>query len=165
MVAISEKQDGRNEKLERLLLQHGPALRRYYAILFAVGLSNENVEKIMNTDLETVESFRDDKHVTELISDIQMAMGMSPEKRLAASTQAAIDVKLMLLRTGDHRIQNAVSTELLDRNLGKPLQTTQNINANLNVNASPAELDVRLQQAMDRLLLLEEKKKTLLNSQ
>lgn len=156
--------DKGTEQLAKLLVQQGPNAVKYFAILFAVGLSNEQVSRVIGYPEEYVVELRNSSTVVDLVLLIQTALSFSPEKRIALAVQQAIDVKLQLLARGDDKTKNSVSTEFLDRHLGKPLQTTQSLNVNLNASSDAKQIDGRLAQLMARLQLMEDKKMKLLKA-
>lgn len=166
MVAPSQKPDfqGGREPLMELFSKFGTDGFGFAALAFAVGLPNEVMLQIFDWTEEELETMKVSPRISELTNQIQVALNMDPSKRLAAAMNLAIDTKLHLLRTGDHKIKQAVSTDVMDRVLGKPLQTTQNLNQNLNVTVTGTELDKRLEQADARIRLLEDKRRKLLGS-
>lgn len=166
MVAQSQKPDflGGHAPLMELLNKFGSDGFGFVALSFAVGLPNEVMLQIFDWTEQELESMKGSPRISELTNQIQVALNMDPSKRLAAAMNLAIDTKLMLLRTGDHKIKQAVSTDVMDRVLGKPLQTTQSLNTNLNMVVSGDELTRRMKQADDRINLLEDKRRKLLGS-
>jgi len=166
MVAELQKQAGQPQyaNLLKLLSVAGHDTISYCAICFAIGLPNELVAELFGLLPEEIELYKRSPRISELSNQIQIALGMNHEKRLAAAVNLAIDTKMHLLRNGDDKIKNNVSTEVLDRNFGKPLQTTQNINANINTTVTNDELDRRYNMTDKRIQLLEEKRQKLLGS-
>lgn len=156
MVATLEKPAGTNGELKTLLLEQRPLTMKASAVLFAVGLSEKDVEDIVGLPEGTGEQLRE--MTVGLVLKIQLAMGMGPEKRISAMVQQALDVKSRLLASGDAKTQLAVSTDILDRNMGKAVQTTQSINTNLNITSNPQELDNRLFALQRRLGQISERK-------
>jgi hypothetical protein len=165
MVAPSEKLVGTrsrgeiaNEQLFGLLMRHGPKVRVFFSLAFAVGLSDEQVAKLFREEESVVNDFREDPATVDLTTEIQVAMNFSAEKRLQLATQRAVDVKMRLLSIGDDKLKDKVATDIIERNFGKPVQTTQNLNANINVNTDVNEIDTRLDQVNERLRVLAEKR-------
>ena len=166
MVAELQKQDGQPQyaNLLRLLQIGGHDTIAYCAVCFAIGLPADVVSELFQIPPAELEVYKASPRISEMTNQIQIALGMNHEKRLAAAVNLAIDTKMHLLRNGDDKIKNNVSTEVLDRNFGKPLQTTQNINANINTTVTNDELDRRYNMTDKRIQLLEEKKRKLLGS-
>lgn len=166
MVAQSQKPDfpSGHAPLMELLNKFGSDGFGFVALSFAVGLPNEVMLQIFDWTEQELESMKGSPRISELTNQIQVALNMDPSKRLAASMNLAIDTKLHLLRTGDNKMKLSASTEVMDRVLGKPLQTTQNLNQNLNIAVTGDELDKRMKQADERINLLEDKRRKLLGS-
>lgn len=166
MVAQSQKQASRadHEVLFELLAKHGPDGLGFAALAFAVGLPSDVMLQVFNWTEEELEGMKGSPRIAEITNQMQVALNMDPSKRLAAAMNQAIDTKLYLLRTGDIKTKHAVSTEIIERNLGKPMQTTQNLNATLQVSVTGNELDKRLEQTQNRIQKLEEQRRKLLGS-
>lgn len=92
-------------------------------------------------------------------------MGLSAEQRIARSIQTVIDKKLRLLQVSkDEKLVDKVGTELLERQFGKAVQTTQSISVSLQGSTTLDEL-VHKQKAVDeRLAKLSADKQKLLRS-
>lgn len=169
MVAQLEKPAGMESDelspaLLKLMIHHGPSVRTFLALAFANGLSIEQVAKLFRQPANMMEDFRTDGVVVELITEIQVAMGYSPEKRLALAMQSAVDVKMQLLTRGNDKLKDKIATDIIERNLGKPVQTTQSLNMNINATSDMKEIDTRLTQVTDRLRVIEEKRQKLLGT-
>lgn len=159
MVAISERLAGVTKVL---VAGVKPLQLKASSVMFAFGFSEEQVGEILELDQPTVQVLRE--MTAEQVLKIQTAMDMTPEKRIAASVQAALDVKMRLMQSGDEKTKNSIAGELIDRHLGKPMQTTQTMSTNVNVSTTPKELDERLQKMQRRLQLLTEKRLKLAGS-
>jgi hypothetical protein len=68
---------------------------------------------------------------------------------------------MQLLKRGDDKMRDKVATDIIERNLGKPVQTSQNLNMNLNATTDVREIDTRLSQVGERLRVIEEKRSRL----
>lgn len=133
------------------------------AVLAAVGLSNAQIANAIKATEQKVEVLRNTGLVNEMVLGIQVAMSMSPEQRLAAAVNQAIDVKMRLLAEGDEKTKAAVSTEIIDRVHGKPVQTTQSLNVSVSMQTK-GNVDGKLQALNERLAQLQEKRNKLLAS-
>ena len=91
----------------------------------------------------------------DMIVRLQNAMFPDVRLRIDRLANLALDrkVKLMLTSTND-AVVNAVTTDLLDRTLGKAIQVTENRNLNLNMN-DPLALDKAIEAQSEKLAKLE----------
>jgi hypothetical protein len=155
----SKKQYGKDDLCRVLMNANFPMQFKCAAVLFAVGLSDEQVAKILDL-LGPVDAEIMRERTQETVLAIQVAMNYPVEKRIAVATAAAMDIKMRIMASSaDDKLKNIVATEMLDRNLGKPVQTTQSLNMNVNVGGK--NLDAQLDLAMQRLALLQGKREKL----
>ena len=164
MVSLARQAGTGLDAMEMLTLQlgeWGKDVLKFHAMLYAIGLSNEQVARVMDEDLYVAEELRNSPQVVDKVLLIQTSLGYSAEKRIACAVHGALDVKIKLLGSRDEKIAAATANDILDRNLGKPMQTVQSINTNLNITSDPKELDSRVSQLNQRLALLEDKKRKL----
>lgn len=99
----------------------------------------------------------------DLVLKVQLALGQSSEQRIANAVNMAIDVKIRALSDSTNkRDQLATSTEILDRHMGKPVQTVASIAMTIKGSKSIKEVDSKFDALMQRLQHLEDKKRLLL---
>jgi hypothetical protein len=138
-------------------------LAKAVAVLAAVGLSSEQIATALGLSWTKVEVLRQSETVIDMVLGVQVAMSMSPEQRLAAAVNMAIDVKMKQLASEDEKVKGAASTEILDRVQGKPVQTTQSLSVSVNLQ-SKGNVDSKLQALNERLARLTEKRNKLLGA-
>ena len=135
------------------------------ASLLACGLGEQQISAISGLQPSEVRGYRDQDSVAHLVNQIHSMMGLSAEQRIARSIQTVIDKKLRLLQVSkDEKLVDKVGTELLERQFGKAVQTTQSISVSLQGSTTLDEL-VHKQKAVDeRLAKLSADKQKLLRS-
>jgi len=93
--------------------------------------------------------------VTEDIFKVQRTLNYSPAERIQSVVNLALETKVRILaHSNDEKLKNLVATDLLDRGMGKAVQTI--LSQNMNFNASSVDqVDDNLEQLSKRLALLE----------
>ena len=131
------------------------------AALLAVGLTTAEISKVLEEPSEKIQLLSDSEKVTEMVSALQIAMGMSLEERLNAMAKQALAVVAVSLASKDIKLASTQAQVVLDRVLGKPVQSVQQLLATKDL-GSDESVKKRMAQIGERLAALEAKRQKLL---
>lgn len=157
---------GKQDSPETVLAEaQGGLLVKACATLFALGLGDAQVSTALDIPEARVKVVRALEETHDVVLRIQLALGMSAEQRIANAVNLALDVKMKALADeSDKKHQQLVSTEILDRHMGKPVQTTASIAVTLKGNRSLPEINKNFSALLDRLQRLESRRQLLVNA-
>jgi hypothetical protein len=136
------------------------------AALLAFGLSPKDIAGIFDESEERVLRIRNSERCQELVSKLQAGVGMSSEQRLAAALPTALDVLSSSLTSGSVKVSEKikVAQDIIDRNLGRAVQTTQTLVATVTSATPDSVINGQLEAVKARLALIEKKKAALVGS-
>lgn len=139
----------------------GPTSVKLLALLGACGLGLESVSEITGIDSSVLRNLIesvDPDELKQLTRGYVTKLNRPMEEKLKAGAGLAVDRILSILASpssNDKEVLNA-SKELLDRHLGKAVQRSEILNANLNIDADELQLkrdleasNLRLKQLME----------------
>ncbi len=130
-------------------------------LLLALDVPVETVAKKTGSTVTLVEFIKESEPGAEQIVRMQSALYPDPRQRIKKLVNSAIDVKAKLMLTAkSEAIRDKVATDILDRDLGKPVQVTENRNINIK-DGDIGQLNKALQSAEDRLKKHEDLEKRL----
>lgn len=124
------------------------------ALLASQGLAPDEIARRLDMEEFTVTVILGKPEVTRLIFKLQSALSYTSEQQLEAALSFAVQKLIWLMKhSADEKMQKACSAEVIDRVLGKPVQTVNN--RNLNYNSSDVQaIDsnyVALQKRLEKL--------------
>ena len=131
------------------------------AALLAVGLTAAEISKVLEEPSGKIQLLSDSEKVTEMVSALQIAMGMSLEERLNAMAKQALAVVAVALASKDIKLASTQAQVVLDRVLGKPVQSVQQLIATKDL-GSDESVKKRMAQIGERRAALEAKRQKLL---
>ncbi len=148
-----------------LAAAQGGLLVKACSVLFALGLADSQVAEALDIPEGRSTLVRSLSESQDLVLKIQLALGMSAEQRIANAVNLALDVKIKALSDeSDKKSQLATSTEILDRHMGKPVQTMASIAVTLKSNRSLPEINKNFDALLARLNALESKRQLLVSA-
>jgi hypothetical protein len=154
--------------LTNLLGPEGPLdsyLEKCIAVLVAMGLSDSQISKILQVSEPRLESLKALPSIALTVLDIQVALSLSPEQRIANAINTALDKKMKLMLTSDDdKLVNSIADSFLDRQFGKATQMIQSTSVTISASTNQTELDRRLDAVKSRLALLDSQKNKLVNA-
>jgi len=154
--------------LTSLLGPDGPLdsmLEKSIAVLVAIGLSDCHISKILQISELRLETIKKIDSVATAILDIQVAMSLSPEQRVANAINTALDKKIKIMLTSDDdKLVNTIADSFMDRQYGKATQMIQSTSVTISATTNQTELDRRLNAVNSRLALLDGQKKKLVDA-
>lgn len=149
---------GPGSKLESLL-------GKCVAVLVALGLADSQIAQILAEPIVRIEILKQSTEVVDTIIEIQSALTLSSEQRIANAVNSAIDYKLRLMHaTSDEKLKDKIASDFMDRHFGKATQMVQTVVANITTNASASDLDNKIDAAMARIATLNARKDKLLSA-
>lgn len=149
------------QRVEELLSrQESGPIGKATSALLAVGLTTQEISRILQVDEENISLLASSAKVMEAVDAIQIAMGMSLEERLNAMAKQALAVVAVSLKSNDIKLASTQAQIVLDRVLGKPIQSVQQLIATKDL-GSDESVKRRMSQIADRLAKLEEARKRL----
>lgn len=128
---------------------------RMVCFMIAQGESVESTARKLDLTETYVQGCISSARGADMVVRIQGALFPDVKLRIERLANLALDrkVKLMLTSTND-AVVNSVTTDILDRTLGKAIQITENRNLNLNMNDANA-LDRAIAAQQEKLKKLE----------
>lgn len=125
------------------------------AFMRAHGAGTDEIADKLSIPAERVEVLSKSPKLVEEMLRIQRTLNFTPQARIQSTLGLALDAKVKILMTSaDDKLKNLVATDLLDRGMGKAVQTI--LNHNTNVTAETIEaVDDNMKQLHERLALLE----------
>ena len=140
-------------------------LEKSIAVLVAIGLSDCHISKILQISELRLETIKKIDSVATAILDIQVAMSLSPEQRVANAINTALDKKIKIMLTSDDdKLVNTIADSFMDRQYGKATQMIQSTSVTISATTNQTELDRRLNAVNSRLALLDGQKKKLVDA-
>jgi len=129
--------------------------QRMVCFLAAQGDDVDMIAKKLDLPVAFVNGCVNSAQGADMIIRLQNAIFPDVKLRIERLANMALDrkVKLMLTSQND-AVVNSVTTDILDRTLGKAIQVTENRNLNLNMN-DPHALDKAIEAQSEKLAKLE----------
>lgn len=140
-------------------------LEKAIAVMVAIGLSDGQISKILQISEQRLEVLKTLSSISTAVLDIQVALSLSPEQRIANAINTALDKKLgIMLTSDDDKLVDKIASDFLDRHYGKATQMIQSTQVTISANTNQTELDRRLDAVKGRLALLDTQKSKLVNA-
>lgn len=135
------------------------------ALLSANALGSDEIAKRLGMEQFVVEAILNKPETTKLIFKLQSAFAYTPEQMLESALPFAIQRLIWLMKhSPDEKMQKQCITEVIDRVLGKPVQTLNTRNLGYS-NTDAEALDTNFTALQKRLERLEDQKRLLRPSQ
>lgn len=140
-------------------------LEKCIAVLIAIGLSDGQISKILQVSESRLENLKLLSSISTAVLDIQVALSLSPEQRIANAINTALDKKInIMLTSDDDKLVDKIASDFLDRHYGKATQMIQSTQVTISATTNQSELDRRLDAVNSRLALLDSQKRKLVDS-
>jgi len=137
-------------------------LEKTIAVLVATGLSDSQISKILTISEERLGVLKKLHSISVAVLDIQVALSLSPEQRIANAINTALDKKLKLMMTSDDdKLVDKIASDFLDRQYGKATQMIQSTSVSISANANQSDVDRKLAAVNERLGMLQSQRKKL----
>jgi uncharacterized small protein (DUF1192 family) len=133
--------------------------------LTAVGLTPAEISDSLGLTPSVISAFLADTEVLDRVGIIQTAIARTPEQRLSKLLPAAVDTiaRSLLNSSVPDTVRFKAAQDILNRNMGTPIQTVATISSVSVTSAPDAEIAGRLAALQQRLARLEEQKSRLLS--
>ena len=140
-------------------------LAKSIAVLVALGLADSQIAKILGTSDSRVEVVKGMADVSSAVLDIQVALSVTPEQRIANAVNTALDKKMKLMLTSDdEKLVDKIANDFLDRHWGKPTQMIQSVGVTISTTTDQKSLDKKLEAVNTRLQQLKDQRSKLTNA-
>ena len=138
--------------------------RKLICFYSAQGLPAEQIAEMLDVSDAMVDVVTSSDEGASMVILLQNSFNEDPKQRLKRISHIAIDKQMKVLLTStDDKVIAQISEKLLDRAEGKAIQTIENRNLNVNVDAS--KIDDQLDAQTARLNALKDMEQKLLASQ
>jgi len=128
----------------------------------ARGTPSEEISVRLNVDEDVISDWYETSWFPELVLEMQVIMGMGLNERIEAISTVAFEKQTkLLLRSQNEGILERVSSNLLDRQLGRAPQHIEVKSTSLNITADVSQITKNIEQVTAQIEAMDEQRKKL----